>query len=310
MAATSTGSRSRTSSARSRTCSATVRSGPRPGSSTTSPGSTSPGPGRSGAPTASCRRSARARPRRSSRLSRRTGVRSAKLTAYKVVDVSARIAGIGSLGVPRYVALVEGDGSPDGNRLLDIKGTGPSSLIGCTHAAQPRAWADDARRVVDAQRRLQAKPTAVLDVVRVGDAAVRLRGASPAARRAEARSSLAPRRQNRRRSRSSTMFADLDLSTPAGSVGGAPRGCRLPGLRSASWSPPRHLPALGRRGHRLLLTASCAPGHFSQAGLLSARATILAQPSPSRDHQCHAALRQQTAPSPMPVVFANLLRQA
>ena len=70
--------------------------------------------------------------------------------AYKVVDVSARIAGIGSLGVPRYVVVVEGDGSPDGNRLLDLKATGPSSLIGCTQAEQPGEWTDDALRVVGA----------------------------------------------------------------------------------------------------------------------------------------------------------------
>ncbi len=104
--------------------------------------------------------------------------------AYKVVDVSARIAGIGSLGMPRYIALVEGDGSPDGNRLLDIKATGPSSLIGCTRAEQPADWTDDARRVVDAQRQLQAKPTAVLDVVRVGADDFRLREMIPEENRA------------------------------------------------------------------------------------------------------------------------------
>ena len=104
--------------------------------------------------------------------------------AYKVVDVSARIAGVGSLGVPRYVALVEGDGSPDGNRLLDIKATGPSALIGCTRAEQPKAWTDEARRVVDAQRKLQAKPTAILDVIRVDGDDFRLREMIPDENRA------------------------------------------------------------------------------------------------------------------------------
>ena len=99
--------------------------------------------------------------------------------AFKVLDVSARIAGIGSLGVKRYVALIEGDGSPDGNRLLDIKAAGPSSLIGCTQAPQPEGWNDDAVRVVDAQRRLQAKPTSGLDVLRIEDEDFRAREMIP-----------------------------------------------------------------------------------------------------------------------------------
>ncbi len=40
---------------------------------------------------------------------------------YRVLDVARRIAGTGSLGVDRYVILVEGKGSPDGNYLLDLK---------------------------------------------------------------------------------------------------------------------------------------------------------------------------------------------
>ena len=94
--------------------------------------------------------------------------------AFKVLDSASRIAGIGSLGVRRYVVLVEGDGSPDGNRLLDLKAAGPSSLIGCTEAAQFKSWTDDAVRVVDAQRRLQARPTSGLDVIEIEDEDFRL----------------------------------------------------------------------------------------------------------------------------------------
>ena len=39
-----------------------------------------------------------------------------------------RIAGTGSLGVGRFVVLVEGKGSPDGNYLLDIKEAKPSAM--------------------------------------------------------------------------------------------------------------------------------------------------------------------------------------
>jgi uncharacterized protein (DUF2252 family) len=104
--------------------------------------------------------------------------------AFKVLDVASRIAGIGSLGVKRYVVLVEGDGSSDGNRLLDLKAAGPSSLIGCTEAPQLKSWTDDAVRVVDAQRRLQAKPTSVLDVIEIEDEHFRLREMIPDENRA------------------------------------------------------------------------------------------------------------------------------
>ncbi len=105
--------------------------------------------------------------------------------AFQVLDVAGRIAGIGSLGVKRYVVLVVGDGSTDGNRLLDIKAARPSALIGCTDAPPPAAWIDDARRVVDAQRRLQAEPTKGLGVIRVEGEDFRLRELIPDENRAK-----------------------------------------------------------------------------------------------------------------------------
>jgi uncharacterized protein (DUF2252 family) len=45
-----------------------------------------------------------------------------------VLDIGRRIAGTGSLGVERYVVLVEGKGSPDRNYLLDIKEAKPSAM--------------------------------------------------------------------------------------------------------------------------------------------------------------------------------------
>jgi uncharacterized protein (DUF2252 family) len=104
--------------------------------------------------------------------------------AYKVLDVSGRIAGVGSLGVKRYVALVEGDGSPDGNRLLDIKAAAPSALRGCTMDIQPRSWTGQARRVVEAQRQLQAKPTAGLGVLMIKGEEFRVRELIPDENRA------------------------------------------------------------------------------------------------------------------------------
>lgn len=83
---------------------------------------------------------------------------------YEVLDVARRIAGTGSLGLPRYAVLVEGKGSPDANVLLDLKTAQPSSLIPALNALgvkQP-AWADEAQRIVGVQRRLQAVDHAFL----------------------------------------------------------------------------------------------------------------------------------------------------
>ena len=114
------------------------------------------------------------------------GRRQGRAGAYSVLDVSGRIAGIGSLGVERFVALIEGTGSPDGNRLLDIKAAGPPSLIRLATGPLPETWAaSQARRVVEAQRILQAKPTSGLDVLAVGDKEFRLRELIPDENRAK-----------------------------------------------------------------------------------------------------------------------------
>lgn len=80
---------------------------------------------------------------------------------FKVLDVARRIAGTGSLGVARYIVLVEGKGSPDGNYLLDLKQALPSSLEPHLTLQQP-AWPSQAHRVVGLQRRMQAVSMAFL----------------------------------------------------------------------------------------------------------------------------------------------------
>jgi uncharacterized protein (DUF2252 family) len=92
---------------------------------------------------------------------------------YRPLDVARRIAGTGSLGVDRYVILVEGKGSPDGNYLLDLKEALPSSLVSEVpgggpatgmNASQPH-WDNEAQRVVEIQRRAQAVSQAFLHAV-------------------------------------------------------------------------------------------------------------------------------------------------
>jgi len=99
--------------------------------------------------------------------------------AFRVHDVTGRIIGVGSLGVRRYLALLEGDGPPDGYRLLDIKQAEPSALVGCTIAPQPDYGGDEARRVVQAQIALQGHPCAGLDRLCIGTRSYRLREMIP-----------------------------------------------------------------------------------------------------------------------------------
>jgi len=83
---------------------------------------------------------------------------------YKVIDVARRIAGTGSLGVDRYVILVHGKGSPDGNYLLDLKNAMPSTVASNCRIKQPK-WASEAHRVVEIQYRMQAVSMAFLTPV-------------------------------------------------------------------------------------------------------------------------------------------------
>ncbi|MGC2458931.1 MAG: DUF2252 family protein [Gallionellaceae bacterium] len=100
---------------------------------------------------------------------------------FEVLDIGRRIAGTGSLGVQRFVVLIEGKGSPDGNYLLDIKEARPSALA--PHLArlgikQPD-WTDEASRVVSVQNRLQAVDHAFLHSVKLDGLPCILRGLQP-----------------------------------------------------------------------------------------------------------------------------------
>lgn len=94
---------------------------------------------------------------------------------FRVHDVARRIAGTGSLGVDRYIILIEGKGAPDGNYLLDLKHARPSALAPHVPIAQP-AWPSEAGRVVAVQRRMQAISMAFLRPVMLEGASYVLRG--------------------------------------------------------------------------------------------------------------------------------------
>jgi len=97
---------------------------------------------------------------------------------FEVLDVAHRIAGTGSLGLERYVVLIEGKGSPNGNYLLDLKQAVPSSLVPHLNTAQP-AWLTQARRIVAVQQRVQAAPMAFLHPIERRTRSYVLRGLQP-----------------------------------------------------------------------------------------------------------------------------------
>jgi uncharacterized protein (DUF2252 family) len=97
---------------------------------------------------------------------------------YKVLDVERRVAGTGSLGVERWVILVEGDGPRGGNHLLDLKRSLPSSLDARSKLRQPR-WKADSERVVTLQERSQAVSMAGLHSIVRGRSSYVLRELLP-----------------------------------------------------------------------------------------------------------------------------------
>ncbi|HEX4585535.1 MAG TPA: DUF2252 family protein [Burkholderiaceae bacterium] len=83
-------------------------------------------------------------------------------------DFARRVAGMGSLGVPRYVALVRGRGDPDRNALIDFKLAAPSSASAALSGLPQGPWADEAQRVVTVQDICQAACPAYLTAMPIG----------------------------------------------------------------------------------------------------------------------------------------------
>ena len=84
----------------------------------------------------------------------------AKENKYKVVDCAFRIAGTGSIGVKRYVFLLES--KKNGKYLLiDMKQAKPSSVQPYLQVKQPE-WQAEAVRVMQVQHRMQNVSSALL----------------------------------------------------------------------------------------------------------------------------------------------------
>jgi uncharacterized protein (DUF2252 family) len=97
---------------------------------------------------------------------------------YRVLDVARRVAGCGSLGLTRWIVLVEGKGSPRGNFLLDLKEARSPASAGQAPCKQP-AWKTDAERIVAVQSRVQAVSPALLTHVSMNGRGYVLRELQP-----------------------------------------------------------------------------------------------------------------------------------
>jgi uncharacterized protein (DUF2252 family) len=93
---------------------------------------------------------------------------------FKLLDAAQRSAGTGSLGIDRYILLVEGKGSPNRNYLLDLKESVRSSLAPYSIWEQPK-WTTEAERIVAVQTSNQAVAIAFLDSATIAEKSYVLR---------------------------------------------------------------------------------------------------------------------------------------
>lgn len=108
----------------------------------------------------------------------RVGARLGKKKFFRVLDVARRVAGCGSLGLSRWIVLVQGKRSAGGNYLLDLKearAPAPGRRAPCR---QP-TWRTDAERIVAVQARVQAVSPAMLHALKMDGGSYVLRELQP-----------------------------------------------------------------------------------------------------------------------------------
>ncbi len=86
---------------------------------------------------------------------------------FDVFDVAGRGIGTGSIGIERYLVLVNGKGAPEGLHLLDVKESLPPSALQYLHFRQP-VLGNEAERLIAIQRRVQASTPAFLNPIKLG----------------------------------------------------------------------------------------------------------------------------------------------
>lgn len=97
---------------------------------------------------------------------------------YKIKDIAYRIAGTGSLGIERYILLVEGKGE-DKNFLLDVKEARPSAVETFLKTPPYPHFNSEAERVIELQKRIQPVPPALLSAINFNNKSFVIRELQP-----------------------------------------------------------------------------------------------------------------------------------
>ena len=105
-----------------------------------------------------------------------------KAKPLKFIDAARRIAGTGSLGLPRFVLLVEDPANADDHWLLDLKSAAPSALAPYATFPQPK-WSSEAARVAAIQTLFQANTPSMLSAQTLRGAPYTLKQMQPSADR-------------------------------------------------------------------------------------------------------------------------------
>ena len=91
-------------------------------------------------------------------------LKSKLIKVFKVLDARFRLAGTGSLGIRRYLFLIEKCNDASRHMLIDMKQATPSSLLPYLSKSQPQ-WDSEAIRMVTIQRTMQNIPPAQLSTL-------------------------------------------------------------------------------------------------------------------------------------------------
>lgn len=86
------------------------------------------------------------------------------LRNYKVIDAAFRVAGTGSIGLRRYMFLLQNKAKVEKFLFLDLKSAAPSCLIPYVKISQP-PWSSEAERVIKVKSRMQNVSPALLDTL-------------------------------------------------------------------------------------------------------------------------------------------------
>jgi uncharacterized protein (DUF2252 family) len=97
---------------------------------------------------------------------------------FRVIDVAQRVAGLGTLGLPRYIAIIEGAGGGAGQVLVDFKLQPGSVMTRHLKLRQPK-FKSEAARVVAIEHRMQAADPAFLTAAKIGGRSFTFRELQP-----------------------------------------------------------------------------------------------------------------------------------